>query len=197
MALARRGFNVTASDGSESMVAAARRRSRKSGFEIDITQSSWPDLPERVPGPFELVLCLGNSIVHTGNDSSMIASLEGIKKVLGPRGALVIDSRNWEDLYESRPRIITSRHVIERQGTRCSSLYIWTIPDDFSIPCRAEIVLIFEDAKSAITHRRYAIDFTPFRHTDLTRAIRSVGFTIIGDSYQPENPFYAVTAALL
>lgn len=196
LALARRGFNVTASDGSASMVAEARRRCVQSGVEMDITQSSWQDLPERVPGAFELILCLGNSIVHTATKSKMISSLEGIKQVLGPEGVLVVDSRNWEYLYETRPRIITGRRVIERRGVRSSSLYIWTIPDDFNAPCRAEIVLLFEDASSAITHRRYAIDFTPFTRAALKDAIHAVGLTVIGDSYQPDNPFYAVAAAM-
>lgn len=195
MALARRGFNVTASDASASMVAEARRRCMEFGVEIDITQSRWQDLPQRVPGPFELVLCLGNSIVHTATKSEMISSLAGLKRVLSPDGVLVIDSRNWEHLYESRPRIIP-RRVIERRGVRSSSLYIWTIPDDFNAPCRAEIVLLFEDASSAMTHRRYVIDFTPFTRAALTDAIHAVGLTVIGDSYQPDNPFYAVAAAM-
>ena len=92
MALARRGFNVTASDASASMVAEARRRCMEFGVEIDITQSRWQDLPQRVPGPFELVLCLGNSIVHTATKSEMISSLAGLKRVLSPDGVLVIDS---------------------------------------------------------------------------------------------------------
>jgi glycine/sarcosine N-methyltransferase len=196
MALVRRGYNVTASDGSASMVAEARRRSRQLGVEIDIIQSSWQDLPERVPGTFELILCLGNSIVHTETRSNMISSLEGIKKLLSAGGVLVIDSRNWELMYKSWPRIVASNHVIERQGVRCSSLYIWTIPDDFNEPCRAEIVLLFEDASSAITHRRYVIDFTPFRHVDLTEAVASAGLVVIGDSYRPDNPVYAVAASM-
>jgi SAM-dependent methyltransferase len=196
MALARSGFDVTASDASASMVAEARRRCMQFGVEIEITQSSWQDLPQRVPGAFELILCLGNSIVHTATRSKMISSLEGMKQVLSPDGVLVIDSRNWELLYESRPRIITGRRVIERRGVRSSSLYIWTIPDDFNAPCRAEIVLLFEDASSAITHRLYVIDFTPFTRADLTAAIHAVGLTVIGDSYQPDNPFYAVAAAM-
>lgn len=195
MALARRGFNVTASDASASMVAEARRRCLQFGVEIDITQSRWQDLPQRVPGPFELILCLGNSIVHTATKSEMIASLAGLKQILSPGGVLVIDSRNWEHLYEAKPRIIP-HHVIERRGVRSSSLYIWTIPDDFDAPCRAEIVLLFEDASSAMTHRRYVIDFTPFTRTALTDAIQAVGLTVIGDSYQPDNPFYAVAAAM-
>jgi hypothetical protein len=86
--------------------------------------------------------------------------------------------------------------VIERRGIRSSSLYIWTIPDDFSEPCRAEIVLLFEDPSSAVTHRRYEIDFTPFTRTTLADAINAVGLTVIGDSYQPDNPFYAIAAAI-
>jgi SAM-dependent methyltransferase len=196
MALARSGFNVIASDGSASMVAEARRRCLEFGVEVDIRQSSWQDLPERVPGAFDLVLCLGNSIAHAATKSEMISSLERIKQVLSPEGVLVIDSRNWEYLYESRPRIITGRRVIERRGIRSSSLYIWTIPDDFSEPCRAEIVLLFEDPSSAVTHRRYEIDFTPFKQADLTAAIQAAGLTVIGDSYQPDNPFYAIAAAI-
>jgi glycine/sarcosine N-methyltransferase len=196
MALARNGFNVTASDGSASMVGQARRRCLQSGAEIDITQSTWQDLPERVPGPFELILCLGNSLVHTASKSGMVSALQGLRQVLSPAGVLVIDSRNWEYLYASSPRIVTGRRVIERRGVRSSSLYIWTIPDDFTAPCRAEIVLLFEDASSAITHRRYVLDFTPFTRADLTDALHAAGLTVVGDSYQPDNPFYAVAVAM-
>jgi SAM-dependent methyltransferase len=195
IALVRRGFTVTAADGSPSMVAETRRRSRQFGIRMTVLQSRWQDLPQRVPGAFKLALCLGNSIVHADTKSNMIAALEGIKKVLGPDGVLVVDSRNWELLYESRPRVVTGSHVIERQGLRCSSLYVWTIPDDFNAPCRAEIVLLFEDASSALTHRRYVIDFTPFRYKDLTDAIHSSGFIVNYDSYRPDSPFYAVVAA--
>lgn len=196
IALARSGYNVIASDGSASMVAEARRRSRRFGVEINITQSRWQDLSKRISGAFELILCLGNAIVHAETKSNMLSALEGIKKVLSPGGVLVVDSRNWELVYESKPRIITGDHVIERDGVRCSSFYIWTIPDDFREPCRAEIVLLFEEANSAITHRRYVIDFTPFRHVDLVDAIKSAGLVVAGDSYEADSPFYTVTAEM-
>lgn len=160
LALARRGFDVTASDGSASMVEQARRRCARSGVPIEVTQSTWQDLPRRVPGPFDLVLCLGNAIVHAATRPAMIASLQGLKQVLSPGGVLVIDSRNWEHLYRSRPRIVPGRRVIERRGIRSCSLYIWTIPE-----------------------------------ADLPAVLHAAGLTVVGDSYQPENPFYAVAAA--
>jgi SAM-dependent methyltransferase len=196
MALTRRGLVVTASDGSPAMVAETRRRSEQYGIAMTVTQSRWQDLPNRVAGPFELVLCLGNSLVHTETRTNRVAALEGMRKVLSPTGTLIVDSRNWELLYESRPRIVPARQVIERKGLRCTSLYIWTIPDDFGSPCTAEIVLLFEDAEGRTSYRRHVIDFVPFRHNDMADAIRAAGFTIRDDSYQADGNFYAIAAAL-
>lgn len=194
MALVRRGFAVTASDGSSSMVVEARRRSKQFGIELTVLQALWQDLPERIPGPFDLVLCLGNSIVHSASRSMMLENLRSMKRVLSPNGTVIVDTRNWELLYASRPRIVTAHRAIEREGIRCLSLYIWTIPEDFSAPCRAEIVLLFQNQESAITHHRHVIDFTPFRHADLTEAIQEAGLTITDDSYHHTSQFYAVAA---
>ena len=183
MALARKGLAVTASDGSQAMVAETRRRSERYGIAMTVSWSQWQDLPDRVPGPFELVLCHGNSIVHAETGTNRAAALEGMREVLSPTGTLIVDSRNWELLYKSRPRIVPARQMIERKGLRCNSLYIWTIPDDFESPCTAEIVLLFEDAEGRTSYRRHVIDFVPFHHDDLADAIRAAGFTILDDSY--------------
>jgi hypothetical protein len=119
-----------------------------------------------------------------------------MKKVLSPNGTLIVDARNWELIYETRPRIIPARQVIERAGVRCTSLYIWSIPDDFGSPCTAEIVHLFEDAEGRISHRRHVIDFVPFRHDDLADSIRAAGFTVQDDSYQETGRFYAIAASL-
>ena len=194
MALLRRGFTVTAFDGSASMVSETLRRSKQFGIDLPALQARWEDLPERIPGPFDLVLCLGNSIVHSESQSKMIDNLRAIKQVLSPKGIVIVDSRNWELLYEARPRIVAANRAIQRRGMRCTSLYIWTIPSDFTKSCRAEIVLLFEDEKSAISYHRHVIDFTPFRHGDLMDAIQAAGLTIRDDSYRIDGQFYAVAA---
>ncbi len=163
---------------------------------MTVSQSLWQDLPNRTPGPFELVLCLSNSIVHTEKRTNRVAALEGMRKVLSPAGTLIVDSRNWELMYSSRPRIVPAREVIERKGLRCSSLYVWTIPDDFEAPCTAEIVLLFEDGEGRTSYRRHVISFVPFGHDDLADDIRAAGFTIRDDSYAEESNFYAITAAV-
>jgi hypothetical protein len=119
-----------------------------------------------------------------------------MRRVLSPAGTLIVDSRNWELLYKSRPRIAPARQVIERKGLRCNSLYIWTIPDNFESPCTAEIVLLFEDADARTSYHRHVIEFFPFRHDDLADDIRAAGFTLRDDSYQADSNFYAIAAAV-
>ena len=127
----------------------------------------------------------------------MTESLQAIRDVLKPNGRIVVDSRNWELMYSSWPRIIPAPRVIERHGVRCASLYIWTIPESFDLPCRAEIVFLFENQAGELSHRRYELNFQPFRHSDLRLALESAGFQITGDSFEPTSASYAIGAVAL
>ncbi len=195
-ALADRGFAVTATDASAAMVAQARRRAAERGLRLTIRRARWPDLPRRAPGPFDLAVCLGNAIVHADGAAGRAAALAGIRQVLRPGGIVVVDSRNWELLHDRRPRIVPAGQVRERNGTRCVSLYIWTLPERFGDTCRAEIVLLFEQADGSVTHRRHVLDFRPFRHDDLTGALAAAGLTVLADSFRADSPFYAIAAAV-
>jgi glycine/sarcosine N-methyltransferase len=192
LALARKGFKVTATDGSPSMVAAASERLTRLAAPVSVAQSLWEDLPARVDGRFDLAFCLGNAIVHAGSIPRMTQALRGIRSVLRPDGKIVVDSRNWELMYKDRPRIVSASSVKERDGIRCVSFYIWTIPEEFHLPCQAEIVFLFEDQDNAVTHRRYELTFQPFSYLDLRDSLESAGFEVVASSFEPTAPFYAV-----
>lgn len=161
---------------------------------VSVLQSLWEHLPEKLTERFDLAICRGNAIVHAGSTARMTESLMAIRDVLKPDGTVVVDSRNWELMYRSWPRIVPASRVIERHGMRCSSFYIWTIPESFDLPCRAEIVFLFENQASELSHRRYELTFRPFRHIDLRQALESAGFRVTGDSFDPASAFYAITA---
>jgi glycine/sarcosine N-methyltransferase len=195
LALARRGFTVTATDGSSSMVAMARERLAASPSEVNVFQARWEDLPARLTDRFDLAICLGNALVHTGSRPAMAESLQAMRAVLKPAGSIIVDSRNWELMYTSPwPRILTASHVRERRGVRCACLYIWTIPESFDHPCQAEIVFLFENGASELTHRSYALAFQPFQHVEFRQAVESAGFRITGDSFEPAAHNYAIAA---
>ncbi|MEV4361290.1 methyltransferase domain-containing protein [Nonomuraea sp. NPDC049625] len=191
MALAYAGFRVTATDGSPQMVAEARRRVPGG---VELLTSRWEDLPAAVTGPYELVLCLGNSLVHTGSREAMVVALSGMRQVLSPTGTLIVDSRNWELLYRERRRIVVGDRVRERDGVRSTCVYVWTFPESFGEPCLAEILFVQEHPDGTLSHHRHTIDFLPFTPADLEARLAEAGFTVVGSSYRPENPQYAIAA---
>jgi SAM-dependent methyltransferase len=194
IALARSGFRVTASDGSKSMVREAEERFRKAGLEITAKHAEWADLPLMVGGPFDLVLCIGNSIAHAGGEYAMTEALRRMRSALRPNGMFIVDSRNWEALHRTRPRIITGPRMRHKDGKKCTWIYIWSIPDEFPSVFRVEVVILFEQEDGEVTHESFALEFEPFSFGDLNHRLASAGFRILETTYHRDAPFYAILA---
>ncbi|WP_170223003.1 class I SAM-dependent methyltransferase [Nonomuraea turkmeniaca] len=188
MALAHAGFQVTATDAGPGMVDEARRRLPA---EVEVRVARWEELPAAVTGPYELVVCLGNSLVHAGSHQEMVSALSSMRQVLSPTGMLIVDSRNWELLYRERPRIVPADRVRERDGVRCWCVYVWSIPERFGEPCLAELLFLLERQDGSVTHRRHLIDFQPFTPADLEARLAEAGFAVAGSTYRPDRQRYA------
>src|SRR5512140_3579596 len=109
--LARRGFTVWASDGSEAMAGVAAARLRGDGLAVPLLRSTWADLPTATGERFDVVLCLGNSLVHAAGRDAMVQALTGLRRMARPGGYVVIDSRNWEKLNAERRIVRVANRV--------------------------------------------------------------------------------------
>ena len=128
-ALARRGFDVWATDGSEAMIEQAAARFRREQLAIPVRRSLWADLPATLAERFDVVLCVGNSLVHAAGQDAMVEALTGLRRMARPGGHVVIDSRNWEKLHAERRIVRVANRVLTRDGRRCLSFYAWEIPE--------------------------------------------------------------------
>jgi SAM-dependent methyltransferase len=127
------------------------------------------------PARFDAVFCTGNSIVHSGGEAGMVAALAGMREVLRPGGVLVVESRDWEQLYAERPRLQIRDHVAVRGGVRGLALYVWTIPESWGEPCTAEIILLLDDGQK-LAHRSVELHFAPYRRSEFTERLERTGF---------------------
>ncbi len=175
MALARTGLRVTACDASEGMVAEARRLFADSGLEVPVERCSWDSLAEVFPGRYDVVFCTGNSIAHSGGEAGMVAAFAGMSAVLRRGGVLVVESRDWEQMYTERPRLEVRDHVAVRDGVRGLSVFVWTIPESWGEPCTGELVLLLDDGKR-LAHRLVELHFAPYRRVELTERLEETGF---------------------
>jgi len=191
--LARRGFDVWATDGSEAMVEQAAARFRREHLAIPVRHCLWADLPVTLAERFDVVLCIGNSLVHAAGRDAMVAALTGLRRMARPGGHVVIDSRNWEKLHAERRIVRVANRVRSRDGRRCLSFYAWEIPERLRDEHVAHIVFAFEDEDRVETHE-YPISFRPFTVGELRERLELAGLREVDTDFDASGDRYAVIA---
>ncbi len=190
-ALARRGFTVWAADGSDAMAEAAAARFRRERLAIPVLRSMWADLPAATDERFDVVLCIGNSLVHAAGRDAMVEALTGLRQMTRPGGHVVIDSRNWEKLHAERRIVQVADRVVTRGGRSCVGLYAWEIPDRFGDEHIAHLVFAFEDGGQIDPHE-YQITFRPFTVGELRERLELAGLTEVDADFDDSADRYAV-----
>jgi SAM-dependent methyltransferase len=189
--LARRGFAVWASDGSEAMVEGAAARFQRERLAIPLLRSTWADLPAATGERFDAVLCLGNSLVHAAGRDAMVQALTGLRRMARPGGYVVIDSRNWEKLHAERQIVQIADRVVAREGRRCFVLYAWEIPDRLGDEHIAHLVFVFENGGQIEPHE-YRIAFRPFTISELRERLELAGLREVDTDFDASRDRYAV-----
>jgi len=193
-ALARRGFHVRASDGSDAMVEAAAARFRREGLAIPVQQCLWADLPDTIDERFDVVLCTGNALVHAAGRDAMVQALTGLRRMARPGGHVVIHSRNWEKLHADRRIVQVANPVRIRGGRRCVMFYAWEVPARLDQEHIAHIVFLFEEGDRVEPHE-YRIPLLPFTVGELRERLGLAGLREVGTDFDQTVDQYTVIAA--
>jgi SAM-dependent methyltransferase len=193
--LARRGFTVWAADASAAMVEGAAVRFRRERLAIPLLRSSWADLPAATGERFDVVLCIGNSLVHAAGRDAMVQALRGLRRMARPGGYVVIDSRNWERLHAKRQIVEVADRVVTRAGRRCFVLYAWEVPDRLGDEHIAHLVFVFADG-GQIETREHQITFRPFTISELRARLELAGLREVDTDFDASLGRYAVVSTL-
>jgi SAM-dependent methyltransferase len=94
------GFDVTSVDGCACMLERARLNGLRRGAPLATVHSDWRWLARDVAGPFDAIVCLGNSFTHLFEEDDRRAALAQYHDLLAPGGVLLIDQRNYDALLD-------------------------------------------------------------------------------------------------
>jgi glycine/sarcosine N-methyltransferase len=192
-ALARRGFPVRATDGSDGMVEVAAERFRREKLAIPVQQCLWADLPDTIDERFDVVLCTGNALVHAAGPDAMVHALTGLRGMTGPGGHVVIHLRNWEKLHAERQIVQVAHRARTRGGRRCVMFYAWEVPDRLDQEHIAHIVFLFEDGDRIDPHE-YRISLLPVTLAELRERLEVAGLREVGTDFAETADDYVVIA---
>jgi glycine/sarcosine N-methyltransferase len=117
LALTRRGYQADGADLSPRMVERARAAAVEAGLAARFEVGGLGELASTLPGPYDAVLCLGNSLPHLLTPEAVQGALADFREVLRPGGVLVIQNRNYDRVWRERQRFmpIEARREGERE----------------------------------------------------------------------------------
>ena len=104
LALRERGYLADGADLSAEMIAQARAQAQARGQEAGFWVAGFGELATRVPGPYDALLCLGNSLPHVLTGDEVRQALRDMAQVLRDGGLLVIQNRNYDRVWQSHDR---------------------------------------------------------------------------------------------
>jgi SAM-dependent methyltransferase len=103
LALAARGFRVTATDVSEGAVARLRREAEARRLTIDTAVADMRCVADSVSGPFDVVVAFDNSLPHLLSDGDIEVAFRQFRKVLRPGGLCLCSVRDYDAVQRGVP----------------------------------------------------------------------------------------------
>lgn len=172
--LKKAGFDVCASDGSQTMVDRARINFARHGLDIPLSCCDWNDLDPVRLGTFDAVLCLGSSLCHVFAEHERLTVLQRFHSLLRPGGLLIVDQRNFQAILEGHFKS-SGRYYYCGQTAQVT---LGEVNDQL-----CEFVYTFSD------QARYRLRVAPIRPHQLRKEISLGGFSGV-QSYGDFKPVY-------
>lgn len=108
MALVKLGFEVLAVDTSETLLGELRERAAEREVRTVLGDIRNPRTYE-ARGPFELAVCMGDTLTHLRSSAEVEKLLADVRSVLRGGGTLVLEFRNYAQELRGTDRLIPIR----------------------------------------------------------------------------------------
>jgi len=175
--LAERGYRVTAADASTDMIRYARRVAREQGVRVRLVRASFAELPKKAGGPFDGVLCIGNSLPLAGSAPGVRSAVRSFARLLRPGGHLLIQVINFARMHHELQHggCVRGPHVLRSRGREYVSFKVFHAAGR---QVTMTGVTLWKEAGAwkheVFRGRLYPIDAAP-----LCRWLRAAGFRIL------------------
>ena len=176
--LMKAGFDVISNEIDSIFTKEAEQNVKKQGLELKLTEYDWREIPNKLKNKFDALICLGNSLTYMMTKKDHLTVLKNFKKILKPRGITVIDTRNYEYMFNEKEHILKNPIKNFRYSGRCYyggntiKAYPVVIEDK-------KVILEYLNLK---TGKKAHLELYPFRKKELISLMKETGLKVV-ESY--------------
>lgn len=175
------GCNVTAVDPSEELLKLAREQEPAQVKEhssvvqedpgLEFIQAGFLDFPQKVQGPFDIVVSVGNSIPHIMTNGELLSTFQNIFNVLSPGGVFFFQNRNYDKLLETKERFQfpTTTKIADNQQ-------IFFRFNDFGKNNVQFNIVHFSQVGERWIHKVYSTILHPWKKSEIETSLKQAGF---------------------
>ena len=166
-ALAERGVHVVAADASRTMLRKARDKAGDAGQYIEWLHAPMETIAQRTTGPFNAILCLGNSLPHLLTDTQLHATIRGFGALLAAGGIAVVQLLNYDRVLERQERVVG----VTRSGDAEYVRFYDFLPENIRFN-----VLELNWREGQCRHKLHQTELRPYRAQRLCEVFTDAGF---------------------
>lgn len=164
--LAKLGFNVVGVDPSVELLKKAQRTADEYKVSVEWHRADFLSLHEVVEGPFDAIVCKGNSLPHLLTDEEIESTIQTFFDLLRPGGVLVIGLRDFEMMLTHRPRFLPGFDHQDDNDTEFITFDIWEWEDGPPIIATQNLFIVRGQGKDYKTIKR-TVQFRPLSTDEL------------------------------
>jgi glycine/sarcosine N-methyltransferase len=183
--LAKRGYSLSGTDLSVGMIRQAQSNAESAHVNVSFTVAALGSqaaaLRDSVNFPFDVILCLGNSLPHMLTPRDLSAALDDFYAILRPGGLLLVQNRNFDAVISARERWMDPQSA-QHGNTEWIFLRFYDFQPDGLIAFN--IVTLRRDAGKNWQQQVTLTHLRPILQTEFTQLLEKAGFeeiTIYGD----------------
>jgi len=187
IALAQRGYTVVGADGSPGMIEEARALATASELELTFAVAPFSAIRPAVEGPFDALLCLGNSLPHVLTHSALEPTLADFAACLRPGGLLLVQTRNFDKVMAQKQRWMPPKADQEDESEWIFFRFYDFVSEE---RIRFNMVTLHRPEGAEWGSRVSSTSLRPWRHSELLPALEKAGFGRIDSRGDMKgNPF--------
>ena len=182
--LAALGYQVTASDISDSELAEAKERAVKNNVKIFFEHADFCALSETFSEKFDIVIAMDNALPHMLSESALEAAIKSITNQIATGGMFVASIRDYDALLADRPPYSPPYIHKTDKGQRVSfQTWEWN-GDHYKL-----IQYIIDDEKT-LQISKFECEYRATRRDELTNLLVASGCKSVEWKFPEETGFY-------